>query len=229
MFTLESSKAICFNPHTYMRCDLEKRREMRYYGVSIHTPTWGVTLHRGRRTIVIQVSIHTPTWGVTGRFLPGALEFHVSIHTPTWGVTIFSLHVDACYQCFNPHTYMRCDPCPISSSTSKLSFNPHTYMRCDLVGGRSKWRMEGFNPHTYMRCDLEKLVLVGRPEVSIHTPTWGVTYTLLISYLLWFVSIHTPTWGVTMDCREKGQINKVSIHTPTWGVTTVWLYRIYIY
>ena len=92
-------------------------------------------------------------------------------------------------------------------------------MRCDLVGGRSKWRMEGFNPHTYMRCDLEKLVLVGRPEVSIHTPTWGVTTRKGRIIHAIPVSIHTPTWGVTKIVIKCIECGKVSIHTPTWGVT----------
>ena len=78
-------------------------------------------------------------------------------------------------------------------------------------------------------------------NVSIHTPTWGVTSTrgqyrgnrkFQSTHLheVWQqancltrehnVSIHTPTWGVT-DCRRKESHScMVSIHTPTWGVTS---------
>ena len=48
----------------------------------------------------------------------------------------------------------------------------------------------------------ELLQLIGI-EVSIHTPTWGVTQ---LGDTLPFpdvVSIHTPTWGVTSVCSMR--------------------------
>ena len=57
------------------------------------------------------------------------------------------------------------------------------------------------------------------PFVSIHTPTWGVTYFSDTLFLLDNVSIHTPTWGVTIGDYELYNGLDVSIHTPTWGVT----------
>ena len=42
----------------------------------------------GWRDVLRFVSIHTPTWGVTLQGLPRAPIGRVSIHTPTWGVTI---------------------------------------------------------------------------------------------------------------------------------------------
>ena len=120
-----------FNPHTYMRCDSNSRHNFTIFGVSIHTPTWGVTPLRSRHSIKQTVSIHTPTWGVTIYSWRDDYVFHVSIHTPTWGVTTYSptasrissvsihtptwgvtIHFQqsfSCKQCFNPHTYMRCD------------------------------------------------------------------------------------------------------------------------
>ena len=78
-------------------------------------------------------------------------------------------------------------------------------------------------------------------NVSIHTPTWGVTTILTTLNDIRYVSIHTPTWGVTtllsllyltkrcfnphtyMRCdfvlHRDGTPYIVSIHTPTWGVT----------
>ena len=35
---------IGFNPHTYMRCDLVASAKVPHTKVSIHTPTWGVTI-----------------------------------------------------------------------------------------------------------------------------------------------------------------------------------------
>ena len=55
-------------------------------------------------------------------------------------------------------------------------FNPHTYMRCD---SKKDWRRVSFpcfNPHTYMRCDSSVTGIFRHLSVSIHTPTWGVTF-----------------------------------------------------
>ena len=56
-------------------------------------------------------------------------------------------------------------------------------------------------------------------EVSIHTPTKGVTTELGSGGSIVTVSIHTPTKGVTF-CNGTLFIRQaVSIHTPTKGVT----------
>ena len=75
-----------FNPHTYMRCDEIITKIHRLFLVSIHTPTWGVTIFNNWIKKEWVVSIHTPTWGVTS----------------TWNNKNKKI-------CFNPHTYMRCD------------------------------------------------------------------------------------------------------------------------
>ena len=69
---------------------------------------------------------------------------------------------------------------------------------------------------TYINADLSRV------DVSIHTPTKGVTRWSLCYPLCVDVSIHTPTKGVTSINRQKGVSLIVSIHTPTKGVT---LYR----
>ena len=79
--------------------------------VSIHTPTWGVTVITGNDNDWAFVSIHTPTWGVTSTY-----KQRVSFTTS-----------------FNPHTYMRCDHYNRSHQGKNQSFNPHTYMRCDIL------------------------------------------------------------------------------------------------
>ena len=144
---------LCFNPHTYMRCDVSFIVLNCPFRVSIHTPTWGVTkwcyTHSGR----LKVSIHTPTWGVTASDPNWWRVYGVSIHTPTWGVTHSDWRQPCTIYCFNPHTYMRCDLTPAITPPSTTSFNPHTYMRCDRLD--------------FLNGDLG--------EVSIHTPTWGVT------------------------------------------------------
>ena len=102
---------------------------------------------------------------------------------------------------------------------------------------------ESFNPHTHEGCDVGACSPPFRPDVSIHTPTKGVTYTTFDDLRKFSVSIHTPTKGVTVyplrsrkgtsgfnphtheGCDSLSDLFKasisVSIHTPTKGVT--WL------
>ena len=159
-----------FNPHTYMRCDLTDLVAQHRPHVSIHTPTWGVTLnvpnistslscfnpHTYMRCdsikIIIlfalfRVSIHTPTWGVTGGYMLGLLEKEVSIHTPTWGVTNWTMRY---------------------TIVTIVSIHTPTWG----VTTESCWKN-------------------GYPVVSIHTPTWGVTPTIqILKMLIGFQSTH---------------------------------------
>ena len=86
-FMMFDAFLLSFNPHTYMRCDLAMSAALNALMVSIHTPTWGVTLFKLRRGLRYIVSIHTPTWGVTEIPDLEHCGVRVSIHTPTWGVT----------------------------------------------------------------------------------------------------------------------------------------------
>ena len=81
----------------------------------------------------VVVSIHTPTWGVTLSFLFLVLLFQFqSTHLhEVWPCGHSS---SGCRSCFNPHTYMRCDSFFQYPCSSSICFNPHTYMRCDFVG-----------------------------------------------------------------------------------------------
>ena len=100
------------------------------------------------------VSIHTPTWGVTC-ISPLFNKYHyVSIHTPTWGVT----------QSDKPF-YIH----------SKWFQSTHLH-EVWLLGQRPRPFRCRFNPHTYMRCDPFGFLLFLTLKVSIHTPTWGVTF-----------------------------------------------------
>ena len=68
----------------------DRSNNLRYapFRVSIHTPTWGVTLEYQLNIVdCVVVSIHTPTWGVTFERKEVKHSEEVSIHTPTWGVT----------------------------------------------------------------------------------------------------------------------------------------------
>ena len=191
-----------FNPHTYMRCDVDYILDLYGGGVSIHTPTWGVTL----RCVPAMMS---------GRFQSTHLH---EVWPPLSNLA-------SAPSGFNPHTYMRCDLSTSTGSKAKSSFNPHTYMRCDSRVIRKTIKLwvsihtptwgvterktrivspnKSFNPHTYMRCDFHRANVPPLYRVSIHTPTWGVTINIHTFTLYSWVSIHTPTWGVTADSNKS--------------------------
>ncbi len=125
----------CFNPHTYMRCDQQESMGLQLKQI---------------------VSIHTPTWGVTYRcttiFSPW--EFQSTHLHEVWqrdGRQVQSL------ECFNPHTYMRCD----------WFLDKYPIIRRVSI-------------HTPTWGVTNPFVLQWAPSiVSIHTPTWGVTLLVL--------------------------------------------------
>ena len=77
-----------------------------------------------------------------------------------------------------------------------------------------------FNPHTHAGCDKDSTYNFEQAfDVSIHTPTQGVTKLDISNVPTENVSIHTPTQGVTIDKCSTFPNCLVSIHTPTQGVT----------
>ena len=86
--------------------------------------------------------------------------------------------------------------------------------------------MKSFNPHTHEGCDKAFSLYNVMPQVSIHTPTKGVTRLRKWFLKEYDVSIHTPTKGVTFKSDATDFPIPVSIHTPTKGVTTMTLENI---
>ena len=132
---------------------------------------------------------------------------------------------------------------PILATATKreFSFNPHTYMRCDVTIGVLLSSPASFNPHTYMRCDCNYGLEITGLEVSIHTPTWGVTHgcrskqgsgrfqsthlhevwlvaSPKLLELMMFQSTHLHEVWLN-EVSQNMVFIRVSIHTPTWGVT----------
>ena len=150
-----TQKRKCFNPHTYMRCDVIATRQHLVRNVSIHTPTWGVTI-RICPVILFLWSFNPHTymrcdlfawiWGmVETSFNPHTYMRcdnrgktvcwydRVSIHTPTWGVTANSMNykINQMFQSTHLHEVW---PIWITEVSNDFqSFNPHTYMRCDSM------------------------------------------------------------------------------------------------
>ena len=145
-----------FNPHTYMRCDCM-------------WSTWN--------TVLACFNPHT--------YMRCDLSMNV---------------LSTLYRGFNPHTYMRCDSVPPNTLHPMMLFQSthlhevwpaklnwlalwHQFQSTHLheVWLLFRWSLRCpscFNPHTYMRCDIQAYFSGVRYGVSIHTPTWGVTYAL---------------------------------------------------
>ena len=186
-----------FNPHTYMRCDVDDPTVLSTRFVSIHTPTWGVT---------------DPATSLALDVVFQSTHLH-----EVWLFAALTRITLCMFQSTHLHEVWRSRR---SRETGLTSFNPHTYMRCDIDRIINCMVHSGFNPHTYMRCDLHIIDLkYGKGvfqsthlhEVWHHRQSHG-TYQL-------GVSIHTPTWGVTWIKNICFPRRGVSIHTPTWGVT----------
>ena len=79
----------CFNPHTHEGCDLNNERLRRWLGVSIHTPTKGVTFY-------------TPL----GKLHKAGFNPHT--HE---GCDLAEVPSFRCLKSFNPHTHEGCDKC----------------------------------------------------------------------------------------------------------------------
>ena len=166
-------------------------------GVSIHTPTKGVTGVLQYVRPIGEVSIHTPTKGVTEAARYQLQAQRVSIHTPTKGVTykhnLFITNI--MFQSTHPRrvwlwAWWKC----------------YTYVQVS-IHTPTKGVTNTFRKNPYFS------------YVSIHTPTKGVTEVKELFTSRDFVSIHTPTKGVTRCVCFFSEITRVSIHTPTKGVT----------
>ena len=101
--------------------------------------------------------------------------------------------------CFNPHTHEGCDfPSQLVSQQFR-SFNPHTHEGCDLSCGNILIVRLCFNPHTHEGCDSYggNIGIANLKFQSTHPRrVWlCVPYTLIFAIN---VSIHTPTKGVTI-------------------------------
>ena len=157
-----------------MRCDCGVGiRRHEHLEVSIHTPTWGVTLSlRDNIWSVTFQSTHLhEVWPFCVNMRHGWDKFQSTHLHEVWLLIVWTIRL---IRCFNPHTYMRCDqdleqylnnqqfqsthlhevwPAWKAATGWSTCFNPHTYMRCDRFFCEMSKPERCFNPHTYMRCD----------------------------------------------------------------------------
>ena len=111
---------------------------------------------------------------------------------------------------------------PLTSSRQSVlaCFNPHTHEGCDWTFLAQDTSFQGFNPHTHEGCDIIEVMDKHGKEVSIHTPTKGVTLRNRALVIYRVVSIHTPTKGVTQITKDRVYDVKFQSTHPR----RVWLY-----
>ena len=169
----------------------------RHIRVSIHTPTKGVTWQRSRSRVKNCVSIHTPTKGVTnliGCRLDGFPRFNPHTHEGCDSSQCSTLTTSLS---FNPHTHEGCDSPPVPFSVTLTVFQSthprrvwlaraeklFPYIKFQSTHPRRVWLVQlsslfaalRFNPHTHEGCDVTSRICNAVVDVSIHTPTKGVT------------------------------------------------------
>ena len=77
-------------------------------------------------------------------------------------------------------------------------FNPHSHKGSDISCSIPYFFLKYFNPHSHKGSDAKAtLEYTGELNISIHTPTRGVTDRINGLLMVGGISIHTPTRGVT--------------------------------
>ena len=109
LFLLFNIIFLCFNPHTHAGCDANGTFSGSITGVSIHTPTQGVTPSSDfKANLCKSFNPHTHA-GCDYIKVFQLRQYNVSIHTPTQGVTLYlityykSANLIHCYA--NHHYY----------------------------------------------------------------------------------------------------------------------------
>ena len=141
---------------------------------------------------------------------------------------------------FNPHTHAGCDWVGPVLGTPTTCFNPHTHAGCDWPLLVHLFTSRCFNPHTHAGCDQTMSERQAVLQVSIHTPTQGVTvdhcqhrsfitfqsthprrvWLHINSFSDQMLSFNPHTHaGCDWEFFLYFHIFLVSIHTPTQGVT----------
>ena len=193
-----------FNPHTHAGCDEEVKNANKVDRVSIHTPTQGVTIPPSPycREILFQSTHPRRVWLLPVIAVTLIKGFNPHTHAgcdisnllyKDIPVEFQSTHPRRVWQIWRPPIY---NPYNVSIHTptqgvtpahgiyhwQTQSFNPHTHAGCDMFFGIIDHTHQGFNPHTHAGCDAMDVCYIIPQNVSIHTPTQGVTLYLITYY-----------------------------------------------
>ena len=220
-------------------------------GVSIHTPTKGVTplCVFCRVTGMFQSTHPRRVWPTFLGYALMRFLFQSTHPRRVWPTNSSSPLVEAQFQSTHPRRVWQIRPV---RDGPRLSVSIHTPTK-GVTDSRRVFTIDmavsihtptkgvthhGHEPerHGMFQSTHPRRVWLGRSwlkplsyDVSIHTPTKGVTICPAKEQDTYRVSIHTPTKGVTRSPIVSCSQHRVSIHTPTKGVTLLYdfLYQIF--
>ena len=165
-----------FNSRTHAGCDYPTSTNIKVCSVSIHAPTRGATHNSTSINIHANVSIHAPTRGAT---------------RPTPGNMIQPF-------CFNSRTHAGCDQNMSNNITRRKMFqftHPRGVRRTVGIHSIKEDLFQFTHPRGVRHHRLH--IFPRSPQVSIHAPTRGATYSRTPLHNNGCVSIHAPTRGAT--------------------------------
>ena len=187
-----------FNPHSHKGSD-----ETGYSGITGHSG-FQSTLPQGewpkrykKHLSFMEISIHTPTRGVTdnGKQEGIYMQFQSTLPQGEWPPVLLSLTGFGLFQStlpqgewldrninkkkggayFNPHSHKGSDGFTSFRCSASANFNPHSHKGSDRASERHLRWFAYFNPHSHKGSDIEIPEPNYESEISIHTPTRGVT------------------------------------------------------
>ena len=229
-----------FNPHSHKGSDRNRSCLRSGSGISIHTPTRGVTnksiaekevqvfqstLPQGEWrfsaypfTEIIKISIHTPTRGVTisAKFCSRFCKFQSTLPQGEWPGS-----KQPCVDCrnFNPHSHKGSDGKAGEISIPLINFNPHSHKGSDenwfSHNCSYQWFQSTLPQGEWRTSDLTDCICI---YFNPHSHK-GSDRSVSIKWQCVHISIHTPTRGVTVRGGDSNSYKGISIHTPTRGVT----------
>ena len=154
-----------------------------------------------------EVSIHTPTQGVTSINFIGNKLTTVSIHTPTQGVTTVLLCLLFSIPGFNPHTHAGCDKDEANiEDVALVSIHTPTQGVTHLCASVQKTqKFQSTHPRRVWLFTSLLACPQGKFQSTHPRRVWPSYEGKLSVYQ---VSIHTPTQGVTMNKVEVGTLDE---------------------
>ena len=201
-----------FNPHTHEGCDFHLNYKLVQYGVSIHTPTKGVTYLKKNGIDYKKFQSTHPRRVWLGNIYSSFFRKFQSTHPRrVWLLPIKNVLYASKFQSTHPR---RVWPIPASEwwfpeefqSTHPRrvwqdyrcayalfwSFNPHTHEGCDTITYGCNLACRCFNPHTHEGCDLRlRSVWILLECFNPHTHEGCDLLSWLIIYRFWCFNPHT--------------------------------------
>ena len=183
-----SENKICFlfqstHPRRVWQCELFTL--FRFWYVSIHTPTKGVTSESYLKTL-------------------GPWSFNPHTHEGCDSSAVISKFAS---KSFNPHTHEGCDLIDVLLLLLLLSFQSTHPRRVWQINNRLLTKLRSFNPHTHEGCDIMIALLMSHPLVFQSTHPRRVW--LVISIHLYNINMFQSTHPRRVWLSE---INRSHVH-----------------